>query len=305
VGEKRVSLGSAVSWARTIATIIIIVGAVVYLYGLYVASKDWRVELAGVPEVGLAGYRSVSVEVPVRIYNPDGEVLAKLVYYRVYIEGEYAGDGFIPYLSLPSGWSEHVVRAEIDLARAGCGVSRALAEGGTISVRLEGYAMVDIKTIGGLTWKTVTVPFNVSAAEVEAPALDDKTRAFIRVFLLICDAPEQLSTVLGGLDGFDLGLPETSPSPEAGPIVVELEYADAGLARKEVVVVVSNSGGEPVTVERVVVNGEAVEVGMVVEPGGEIRVETGVVLPVGAPVSVVVETSAGVFEASGTVGLGG
>jgi len=305
VGEKRVSIGTALSWARTIATIIIIVGAILYLYGLYVASKDWRVELNGVPEVGVAGYRSISIEVPVKIYNPDGEVLAKLIYYRIYIDGEYAGDGFIPYLSLPPGWSEHVVQAEIDLARAGCGVSKALAEGGTISVRLEGYAMIDIKTFGGLTWRTVTVPFNVSAGEVEAPVLDDKTRTFVQLFLLICEAPDQLSTLLGGLEGFDLGLPGASPSPPAGSIAVELEYADAGLARKEVIVVVSNNGVEPVTVERVVVNGEAVEVGSVVAPGGSLRVETGVVLTMGTPVTVVVETSVGVFEAAGTVGLGG
>jgi len=301
LAEKRLDIGRLVSWARIIFTLVIVVGAILYLYGLYVSSKDWRVEAGGVPEVGMAGYRTIRVSVPVDVYNPDGEVMAKLVYYRIIINGELAGDGLIPYLHLPSGWSTHTVTAEIDLARTGCGIAKALAEGDNITVRIEGYAMIDIKTIGGITWRTITVPYNITAGEVQAPVLDEKTRTFLQLLLLICDAPEQLADIAG--------LPQLPTLPalptQQGALNVELTYRQATLTTLEVIVNLENTGNTPVTVTRIIVNNQPVSVDITLQPGEKATVPTGVNVPPGTTVTVRVESSLGETTVVGVAGLPG
>ena len=209
--EARMRRGRLLALAKYAFYAVIIVGVLVYLYDLYSTMDQWKAELSDRPRLGLVGPARLNAEFYVRVYNPDGDVFAKLVYYRVYINGYYAGDGFIPYLSLPSGWSEHKIGVEIDLSRASCGVARALSSGEDLTVRLEGYAMVDLKAFGRIPWRTVTVPFNVTAAQVEPPPLDDATRALLRLYVLACDEAPRVLKVLEAL-----GLAAGSQAPGGG-----------------------------------------------------------------------------------------
>jgi len=266
--------------ARLAFYAILLAGLVVYLVGLYESSGEWRAELADTPRVGLRSPRVVGVEVPLRIYNPDGDVMAKLVYYRVYINGYYAGDGFMPYLHLPSGWSEHVVRLEVDLSRASCGLAQALASGGNATVRVEGYAMVDLKVFGRFTWKTVTLPFNLTATQVQLPQLDPATRGLLELYLYACNNSASILEVLqaaasllsqGGL------LPVSPIAPGGGgggspaaPINVTAAVepqTPGGLPPYVLVVNVTNTGSEPVVVYEIHADSHTLEVNETIQPG--------------------------------------
>ena len=292
------------SYIRYAIYALIIVGVVLYGYSLYRSAGEWKIELADTPRVGLESPRVVSVRVPLRIFNPDGEVMAKLVYYRVYIEGYYAGDGFVPYLHLPSGWSEHVFTVELDVSRVSCGLAQALVEGSNATVRVEGYAMVDLKTFGGLTWKTITLPFNYTATQVPLPQLDAATRSLLQLYLYACNHSD---TILGiiqtitsrpGGQGFTPISPTPGPgAPGQGQFVVPLnlsvEVRPAGIAAFNVTVAIENTGMDTVTLYNITINSETQTLNTQLPPGAAVTVYG---LTDRLPVDVVVYSSAGRFE---------
>jgi hypothetical protein len=287
---------------------LIIVGVIVYGVELYRTAGEWRVELADTPRVGLESPRVLSVSVPVRIFNPDGDVMARLVYYRVYIEGYYAGDGFVPYLHLPSGWSEHVFRLTIDLSRAGCGLAQALSSGSNVTVHVEGYAMVDLKAFGKLTWRTLTIPFNYTAANVQLPQLDPATRSLLALYIYACNnsstliqAIERLANLTSSLGGATPPTaPLPSPSPGGGANLSVTAAAVPVLGGFNVTVIIANNGTEPVTVYNVTAGDSTVEVDRTLEPGSFMIVNLTTTLP---PVTATVRTSVGNVTAPVQVGL--
>ena len=291
------------SYIRYAIYALIIVGVVLYGYSLYRSAGEWKVELADTPRVGLESPRVVSVRVPLRIFNPDGEVMAKLVYYRVYIEDYYAGDGFVPYLHLPSRWSEHVFTVELDVSRASCGRARALAEGSNATVRVEGYAMVDLKTFGGLTWRTVTLPFNYTATQVPLPQLDAATRSLLQLYLYACNHSDTILGIIqtitsrpGGGQGF-IPIPPAPGAPGQGqsisPLNLSVEVRPAGITTLNVTVTIENTGADTVVIYNVTINGEVQTLNVQLPPGAKLTIsgETNRL-----PVDVVVYSSAGRFE---------
>ncbi len=291
------------SYIRYAIYALIIVGVLLYGYSLYRSAGEWKVELADTPRVGLESPRVVSVRVPLRIFNPDGEVMAKLVYYRVYIEGYYAGDGFVPYLHLPSGWSEHVFTVEVDMSRASCGLAQALVEGSNATVRVEGYAMVDLKTFGGLTWRTVTLPFNYTATQVPLPQLDAATRSLLQLYLYACNHSDTILGIIqtitsrpGGGQGFT-PIPPAPGAPSQGqsisPLNLSVEVRPAGITTLNVTVTIENTGADTVVIYNVTINGEVQTLNVQLPPGAKLTIsgETNRL-----PVDVVVYSSAGRFE---------
>ena len=298
--ERRLRRQRIIGLVKTLFYVVVFVGVALYLYGLYAASGEWRVEPASAPYVGLRSPRVLEVGGEVNIYNPDGPVMAKLVYYRVYVEDEYVGDGLVPYLDLPSGWSTHRFSVTVDVARLGCGVAEALLSGDNVTVRVEGYAMVDVKTWGGLTWKTLTVPFNVVLGEARVPELDPATRSLLQFIVGLCEYPGN-STILPGFT-----VPSLPGGPQAGggggSVSVVLGYEPAGLGKRRVTVTLVNGLGEDLVVYRVTVNGAPAFEGSLRVPAGDSRtIETDSILPVGSPVRVTVYTSAGSYNATGVV----
>jgi len=282
-------------FARLAVTLILLAGVAVYLVGLYNSMGEWRVEAAEPPRVGVAAAGVVRFDLPVRVYNPDGDVLASLVYYRVYVNGFYVGDGFIPYLDLPSGWSEHVVSVEVDVSRLGCGVAKALGSGENLTVRVEGYANIELKAFGAIPWRTVTVPFNATLGEAETPKLDPATSTILGLYVYICENSDSLLQLLEGASG----VLDTLPAPggdDGAPLRVEVLEAAGGPLGYTVRILVANEGQEPVTVTAVKVNGvNVVDEPFTLAPGESRVVEATTLAP---PAIVEVESSAGTVRAT-------
>lgn len=258
---RRMRLTSTV---KNVIYLIVIVGVAVYLYQLYVTADQWQVEVSDMPKIGLESPTQLRVTVPVKVYNPADRVFARLVYYRVYVEGYYAGDGLIPYLDLPPGWSEHKVSLVIDLDRVGCGLAKALSSKSNVTVEVQGYLMVDLKAFGVVTWKTVTLPFNVTAAEVEVPTLSEQAASLLSLYTLVCDEAPKLVSMLSELASSPAGgLTPGQPSPGHGqsgeaPISVEVGMSVTGFMTYTATINITNTASEPVKIEEVKVNGRMV-----------------------------------------------
>jgi len=166
--------------------IVIVFGLIVYLYSVSSSISRWVIEPSSIPEIMPQGVSGIKIDMIFRVYNPGERVTAKLVYYRIYIDGNYVGDGFIPYLNLDHGWSEHRVIAYIDLTRVGCGTTEAILRGGGVNISIAGYAMVDIYLFGKIPWRSVTIPFNKTLANINVPRLDENSISVIKFYDLIC-----------------------------------------------------------------------------------------------------------------------
>ncbi len=237
--------------------LVIIIGVIVYLVGVYQHMDEWDAQLSGTPQVSPIGPTALHLEIPVKIYNPDGDVLARLVYYKVYVEGYYAGDGFIPYLDLKSGWSEHIFKVDLDLSRAGCGLAKALQAGSELTVRVEGYAMVDLKAFGIIPWKTVTVPFNVTATNVTLPGLPAEARAFLALTSYVCDHSGDVMSLIQLLEQTVSTSNLTTPpkSNLTAPLNISVEGSPTPPIGYNITVKITNTGEEPVKIITVTVNG--------------------------------------------------
>jgi len=281
------------SMARLAVTLFLLAGVAVYLVGLYNSMGEWRVEAAEPPRVGVAAVGVVRFDLPVRIYNPDGDVLASLIYYRVYVNGFYVGDGFIPYLELPSGWSEHVITVEVDVSRLGCGVARALGSGENLTVTLAGYASIELKAFGVIPWRTVTAPFNVTLGEAEAPQLDPATSAMLSLYVYLCENSDTILDILQGAGGL---FPLPGGSDTQAPLRVEVLEVTGYPGGYTVKILVANEGAEPITVTAVKVNGvNALDAPITLAPGESTVIEANTPLP---PALVEVESSAGTVRAT-------
>lgn len=164
---------------------IIIIGVILYVAELYFTANQWSASPAGIPSISFESPTVIRVTVPVEVYNPSDRVTAKMIYYRVYVEGYYVGDGFIPYLDLPHGKSTHNISLSIDLWKAGCGLSKALLSNSNVTVEVNGFLMVDLRAFGVITWKTVTIPIHVSQ-EVAVPQLPMEAKALLTLEQAVC-----------------------------------------------------------------------------------------------------------------------
>ena len=171
-------------------------GVIFYLAGLYTHLDDWKAEVSAVPTMGMESPTVMTFDVPVNIYNPDGGVFVRNLYYRVYVNGEYVGDGFKPYLDLSSGNNTVDFNLKIDLLSLGCGVSKALLEKENITVRVEGFLQFDIKAFGVIPWKTITIPFNTTAKQFKAPDIPQQALAPLQLRTLICEHPDTVAQIL-------------------------------------------------------------------------------------------------------------
>ena len=263
--EKRFSRQRRFSYIKTLVYMVIIAGVALYGYRLYASMDDWKVEPYGAPRAWFKTPRVLSVDMYLRIHNPDGEVSAKLVYYRVYIQGEYAGDGLIPYLKIPSGTSVQKVPVELDLSRVGCGVARALVGEENLTLRVTGYAMVDLKTWGGLTWKTITLPFNFTIANLEMPDMSDTTKGFLILYSYVCTHPNDIIGIINGIATenrfplMNISLPgqsqgQSQSSDMGKSLNITVESKRVGLLSYELTIILANTGDETITIQRILLD---------------------------------------------------
>ena len=193
---RRGGVSRVVGLLRALFYLAVAVGLVVWLWDLYVSQQGWSVGLAEAPRVAPEG-TNLRIGLVLDVYNPSGStVRAKLVWYNIYMNGYYVGEGLIPYLELRPG--HNIVRAsvDVDVLHLPCAVARALSQG-RVSVDVKGYAMVTLMLFGRIPYRDVTVPIKATPYQWR-PSLDPATRNAVRFVDALCRLAEE---------GRRLGLP--------------------------------------------------------------------------------------------------
>ena len=156
-----------------------------FLVDLYYTRGGWSVALAERPEIVPHG-TYIRVNLVLDIYNPShSEIKAKLLWYSIYLNNEYVGEGLKPYLLLEPGHNKVRLGIDIDTLRLPCAVAEALAKG-TVTVRVKGYAIVTLMLFGKIGYKDITVPIDTKPYS-EAISLDPATKKALGVVAALCE----------------------------------------------------------------------------------------------------------------------
>jgi len=206
--------GKIVSILKILFYLFVIIGVVVYAVDLYSTRGEWRAEIVEPPQVSLESTSQLRVTATVRIYNPShSTVQAKLIWYNIYVDGQYVGQGFIPYLKLKPGNNTLKVSTTINLASLPCTAITALEDNGSINVSVSGYLIATIELYGKLGYRDVTVPFNTTVYTVQTPRLTGPARDYLKILGLACKSPSTLWSIIektveaGNVTGGGLQIP--------------------------------------------------------------------------------------------------
>jgi len=192
---RRVFTVAKIAWY-----IVVLVGVVAYLYGLYASRGGWSFSLAGVPEASFEPPFTVKLRVEVEAVNPSGyRVFAKSVWLRFYLDDVFVGDVFIPYLVLEPGVNRFDATLRLDLRDAPCAVLEAWAAGRPANLTVKGWATVTVYAFGALPVRDATLPIEAGVAAVEPPP---GAAAAAKAAGLLCRAAEAVEEgVAGGVEG--------------------------------------------------------------------------------------------------------
>ncbi|MCE4608895.1 MAG: hypothetical protein F7C36_00735 [Desulfurococcales archaeon] len=192
---QRVS--SIISYLKLAFYIVVIFGLITYGYGLYVSSKDWKIEVVGVPRIDYVSPSEVKVTSMLEIYNPSGDTMTLYnVWYSIYIDNYYVGEGFLPYVILDPGDNRINTSITIDILDLPCNVARALSSDNTINITVKGYAVFQLKLYGKINYKQLTVSFDRTINDVEFPDAPPGASEMLRLIVAVCDSPQDIVTII-------------------------------------------------------------------------------------------------------------
>ncbi len=182
---------------KIIFYIIIILGIVVYGLDLYTTRGEWRAALNEPPTISIASTSEIEVQANLTIYNPShSRVQAKLVWYNIYLDNVYVGDGLIPYLTLNPGNNTVVLKTRINILNLPCATIKALSQDKPINITIKGYLIASIQLYGKIGYKDVTVPFNTTVYTVEPPRIPQATQELLKLSYTICTSPNKILEII-------------------------------------------------------------------------------------------------------------
>ena len=144
-----------------VLTGLIVIGIIVYLGLLYQTSQSISADVKSID-----GIRWIEFPDKIRIVftlevNNTGvvDVTIEKLYYRVYIENEYLGDGIEENILIMRGRSLIEVSFDTSVKHLSTGLIRILMQGGRFNVKIDGYIVIPIKSFGIIRLWSAEVPF--------------------------------------------------------------------------------------------------------------------------------------------------
>ncbi|MEB3759682.1 MAG: hypothetical protein GSR72_06880 [Desulfurococcales archaeon] len=196
------NVSKIISILKVMFYIVVVFGLVTYGYGLYVSSNDWRITVDGVPRIDYVSGPEVKITTTLDIYNPSGNnVNLYNVWYSVYIDNYYVGEGFMPYVILHPGNNKINTSITIEILDLPCNVARALSNNDTINITVKGYAVFQLKLYGKINYKQLTVSFNKTISNVEFPNAPPAADEMLRLLVTVCDSPQDIVTIITSTGG--------------------------------------------------------------------------------------------------------
>ncbi len=182
---------------KVIFYVIVIIGIVVYALDLYTSRGRWSASLQRPPEVSVQPPSTLNVLVDLNVYNPShGKVVVRDLWYNIYINNYFVGEGFKPYVVLFPGNNTLRLSTSIDLSRFPCPLAETFYNGENMTISVSGYAIANVMLFGKLSFRSVMVPFNVTAKEIKVPKLPEVTRSLLYVYIYYCQHSSEIEKAL-------------------------------------------------------------------------------------------------------------
>ncbi len=199
----KIDASKVMLYVKVIFYIIVIFGIFSFGYGLYSTRGNWSVELAGIPTIEYLSPSEAAVRISLDIYNPSGnEIRASNLWFSVYVDGNYIGEGFVPYVILKPGHNIVNVSVSFNLLDIPCSLAEAIKSDSSVNITVKGYVMFQILLYGKINYRQLIVPFSYTVEKVELPDLPPGASNIITLVNMVCKYPDR---VLSFLDL--LGLP--------------------------------------------------------------------------------------------------
>jgi LEA14-like dessication related protein len=178
---------------------LIIVGVVLYAVGAYNVLLNIEIGMWRPPAANRVGLLEYEFTIHLLINNPTPNTLeAKQIYYRLYLQDQFVGDGFKPYLIIRRGSNFETLSVRVNLWNFPSIVYDALSTG-SVRVRVETIATVPLRAFGIIPWQEVTLPtFTYENIIPLSISLDDVRRVslFGQDFSDVVSNVERLSSEL-------------------------------------------------------------------------------------------------------------
>ena len=180
--------------------LVIILGLVVFAVDLYVSRASWSFSLKEAPKVSVEPPGTLILEMDLNVHNPShSKVFLRNLWFVIYVNGYFVGEGFKPYVVLNPGNNTVVIKTNIDLTRLPCPVAEALYNQEALSVNISGYVVADLMVFGKYSFRSVTVPFNINVENLEPPRLPSASRSLLNVYVYYCTHSDEIMKMLSRL----------------------------------------------------------------------------------------------------------
>lgn len=157
---------------------IIIVGVVLHLINVYNATQVLEAKPTRIPSIERMGFLAYRVTLYLDITNPTATTIeAKNIFYQLYVEGRFVGQGYLPYLTIKPGSNPLQLSTELNLRDLPSIAESAVAKGGEVEIKVDGYATIPLKAFGVIPWQEVTIPLSLLPPyKVKIPISEEEKR---------------------------------------------------------------------------------------------------------------------------------
>ncbi|RLG39685.1 MAG: hypothetical protein DRO01_05215 [Thermoproteota archaeon] len=160
--QKDVKRIKRLRYLKMLLTLLLISGVVVDLAYTYAVSKDLQITDKRITAITPEGGTVFKAVLQFTFENPRSKELElQGITYKIYVEGEYLGEGEKGAFTIPPGESNQSFEILFDLQDLGSVLDSVLGKE-VVHLRLKGEVMVPAKFAGLYTWKVLTIPYDVT-----------------------------------------------------------------------------------------------------------------------------------------------
>ena len=144
-----------------VLTGLIVIGIIVYLGLLYQTSQSISADVKSIDSIRWIEFPDkIRIVFTLEVNNTGVvDVTIEKLYYRVYIENEYLGDGIEENILIMRGRNLIEVSFDTSVKHLSTGLIRILMQGGRFNVKIDGYIVIPIKSFGIIRLWSAEVPF--------------------------------------------------------------------------------------------------------------------------------------------------
>ncbi len=145
-----------------IVTGLLIIGIVIYIILLYQTSQSISAEIKSIDSIRWIEFPDkIRVVFTLEINNTGAiDVTIEKIYYKIYINGEYLGEGVRENIMIKKGVNHIEISLDTSVSHIAKSTLQLLTSGGKANVTVEGYIQVPLKSFGVVKLWTAEITFS-------------------------------------------------------------------------------------------------------------------------------------------------